>query len=49
MGTCRNCNMSFDFDRVEPELAGQGFLFPLSSLRRTSIYRRCRYAERPHV
>lgn len=27
MGSCRNCNMSFDFDRVEPELAGQEFLF----------------------
>ncbi|SFT75015.1 hypothetical protein SAMN05192563_1003423 [Paraburkholderia aspalathi] len=27
MWTCRNCNVSFPFDRVEPEADKQGFFF----------------------
>lgn len=27
MWTCRNCNVSFDFDQVEPEVEEQGFFF----------------------
>jgi Zn finger protein HypA/HybF involved in hydrogenase expression len=27
MWTCRNCNVSFEFARVEPEVDEQGFFF----------------------